>query len=65
MKTHLILASLVTATTMTFALPAFAADTAQTFVDKAAAGGMFEVEFQQDRAGHGPGPGSQGFRPAR
>jgi putative membrane protein len=44
MKTHLILASLVTATTMTFALPAFAADTAQTFVDKAAAGGMFEVE---------------------
>ena len=44
MKTHLLLASLATATAMTFALPAFAADSAQDFVDKAAAGGMFEVD---------------------
>ncbi|RUX23771.1 DUF4142 domain-containing protein [Mesorhizobium sp. M7A.F.Ca.US.011.01.1.1] len=44
MKTHLILASLATATAMTFTLPAFAADSAQGFVDKAAAGGMFEVD---------------------
>ncbi|RWC26392.1 MAG: DUF4142 domain-containing protein, partial [Mesorhizobium sp.] len=44
MKTHLILASLATATCMTLALPAFAADSAQTFVDRAAAGGMFEVD---------------------
>ena len=44
MKTHLLLASLATATAMTFALPAFAADSAQNFVDKAAAGGMFEVD---------------------
>ncbi|TIT83508.1 MAG: DUF4142 domain-containing protein, partial [Mesorhizobium sp.] len=36
-----------------FAFPAVAADTAQTFVDKAAIGGMFEVEsskLAQDRA---------------
>ncbi|RUW60726.1 DUF4142 domain-containing protein, partial [Mesorhizobium sp. M7A.F.Ca.US.008.03.1.1] len=44
MKTHLILASLATATAMTFTLSAFAADSAQRFVDKAAAGGMFEVD---------------------
>ena len=44
MKTYLLLASLATATAMTFALPAFAADSAQNFVDKAAAGGMFEVD---------------------
>jgi putative membrane protein len=44
MKTNLFLASLATATAMTFALPAFAADSAQDFVDKATAGGMFEVD---------------------
>ena len=44
MKTRILVASLATATAMTFALPAFAADSAQDFVDKAAAGGMFEVD---------------------
>ena len=44
MKTRLILASLATATALTFALPAFAADSAQDFVDKAAVGGLFEVD---------------------
>ncbi|BCG96716.1 DUF4142 domain-containing protein [Mesorhizobium sp. 131-2-1] len=44
MKTSHLLAALATATAMTFALPAFAADSAQDFVDKAAAGGMFEVD---------------------
>jgi len=44
MKTRLFLASLATATAMAFALPAFAADSAQDFVNKAAAGGMFEVD---------------------
>jgi len=43
MKNHMLLA-LATATAMTFALPAFAADSAQDFVNKAAAGGMFEVD---------------------
>lgn len=44
MKTRHLLAALATATAMTFTLPAFAADSAQDFVDKAAAGGMFEVD---------------------
>ena len=44
MKTRLILASLATATALTFALPVFAADSAQDFVDKAAVGGLFEVD---------------------
>jgi putative membrane protein len=44
MKTRLFLASLATATAMAFALPALAADSAQDFVNKAAAGGMFEVD---------------------
>ena len=43
MKTRLLLASLATATTMAFALPSLAAESAQDFVDKAVAGGMFEV----------------------
>jgi putative membrane protein len=43
MKTRLLLASLATATAIAFVLPALAADSAQDFVDKAAAGGMFEV----------------------
>lgn len=44
MKTRLLMASLATATAMAFALPAFAADSAQDFVDKAANGAMFEVD---------------------
>jgi putative membrane protein len=44
MKTRLFLASLATATAMVFALPAIAADSAQDFVNKAAMGGMFEVD---------------------
>lgn len=44
MKTRLILASLATATALTLALPAIAADSAQDFVDKAAVGGLFEVD---------------------
>lgn len=44
MKTHLFVASLATATALAFALPAVAADSAQDFVDKAATGGMFEVD---------------------
>lgn len=44
MKTRLLMASLATATAMAFALPALAADSAQDFVNKAAAGGMFEVD---------------------
>jgi putative membrane protein len=44
MKTRLILASLAAATAMTFVLPALAADSAQDFVNKAANGGMFEVD---------------------
>ena len=43
MKNRMLLA-LATATAITFALPAFAADSAQDFVDKAAVGGMFEVD---------------------
>jgi len=43
MRNRMLLA-LATATAITFALPAFAADSAQDFVDKAAVGGMFEVD---------------------
>ena len=43
MKTRLLMAS-AAAVALAFALPAFAADSAQDFVDKAANGGMFEVE---------------------
>lgn len=43
MKNRMLLA-MAAATAMTFALPAFAADSAQDFVDKAAVGGMFEVD---------------------
>jgi putative membrane protein len=53
MKTRLFLASLATATAMALAVPAFAADSAQDFVDKAAVGGMFEVQtskIAQDKA---------------
>ena len=44
MKTRLFLATLAAATAMALAVPAFAADSAQDFVDKAAVGGMFEVQ---------------------
>lgn len=53
MNSRTFLASLATATAMILAVPAFAADSAQDFVDKAAAGGMFEVDsskIAQDRA---------------
>ena len=53
MKTRLLLATLATATAMALAVPAFAADSAQDFVDKAAVGGMFEVQtskIAQDKA---------------
>ncbi|QND66648.1 DUF4142 domain-containing protein [Mesorhizobium loti] len=44
MKTRHLMACLATATAMAFATPAFTAENAQEFVNKAAAGGMFEVE---------------------
>jgi putative membrane protein len=44
MTTKLMLAALAGATAIVFSLPAMAADTAQDFVNKAAVGGMFEVE---------------------
>ncbi|TGQ01333.1 MULTISPECIES: DUF4142 domain-containing protein [unclassified Mesorhizobium] len=44
MKNRLLLAALGAATAITFAMPALAADKAQDFIDKAASGGMFEVE---------------------
>ena len=65
MKTRLFLASLATATAMAFALPALAADSAQDFVDKAAAGGMFEVDSSKIAEGKAAGSERQGFRPAR
>lgn len=44
MKTRHLMACLATATAMAFATPAFTAENAQEFVNKAAAGGVFEVE---------------------
>lgn len=44
MKTRHLMACLAAATAMAFALPAFSAENAQDFVNKAANGGMFEVE---------------------
>ena len=44
MEKRLSLAALCAATALSFAMPALAADKAQDFVNKAAAGGMFEVE---------------------
>ncbi|MER8696199.1 DUF4142 domain-containing protein [Mesorhizobium opportunistum] len=46
MKTRHLLASLTVAS-IVFAMPAFAADSAQDFVDKAAVGGKFEVDSSQ------------------
>ncbi|MFI0847125.1 DUF4142 domain-containing protein [Mesorhizobium sp. IMUNJ 23232] len=51
MKTRLLLASAATAAALYVALPALAADTAQEFVNKAAIGGMFEVESSKVAAG--------------
>ncbi|MGX8008921.1 DUF4142 domain-containing protein [Mesorhizobium sp. ORM8.1] len=53
MNTRTLLASLTLASAVTFAPPAFSADDAQTFVNKAAIGGMFEVDSSkivQDKA---------------
>ena len=47
MKINYLLASVTTALAITLASPAFAADTAQDFVNKAAVGGMFEVESSE------------------
>lgn len=47
MKVRHLLGGLVTAAAIAFAVPSFAADSAQDFVDKAALGGMFEVESSQ------------------
>ncbi|MBZ9823180.1 DUF4142 domain-containing protein [Mesorhizobium sp. CA4] len=44
MKHRLLMTALSTCAVLTFAVPSYAADKAQDFVDKAAAGGMFEVE---------------------
>jgi putative membrane protein len=44
MRTKLVLASLAGATAIAFSFPALSADTAQDFVNKAAVGGMFEVQ---------------------
>ena len=62
MKTRLLLASLATATAMSFALPALAADSAQDFVDKAAAGGMFEVDSSKVAETKAHDQSVQGFR---
>ena len=60
MKNRMLLA-LATATAMTFALPAFAADSAQDFVDKAAAGGMFEVDSSKIAEGKALDQGVKDF----
>jgi putative membrane protein len=44
MKTRLLLSSAAAAVALAIGLPALAADSAQDFVDKAASGGMFEVD---------------------
>jgi putative membrane protein len=44
---RLLLHAAVTAVTIGFALPALAADSAQNFVDKAAVGGLFEVQSSE------------------
>jgi putative membrane protein len=41
------LMAMVAATAFVAALPAYAAETAQTFVDKAAAGGLFEIQSSE------------------
>ena len=44
MKNRLLLSALATCAALTFSLPSLAAEKAQEFIDKAASGGMFEVE---------------------
>ncbi|ESX94189.1 DUF4142 domain-containing protein [Mesorhizobium sp. M0761] len=61
MKTRVLLASLATATAMVFALPAFAADSAQDFVDKAAIGGLFEVDSSKIAEGKAQDQGVKDF----
>ncbi|WP_192259085.1 DUF4142 domain-containing protein [Mesorhizobium caraganae] len=60
MKNRMLLA-LAAATAMTFALPAFAADSAQNFVDKAAVGGMFEVDSSKIAEGKAQDQGVKDF----
>ncbi|MDW6026623.1 DUF4142 domain-containing protein [Mesorhizobium sp. BAC0120] len=53
MKSSLLLAAAAAAVALTIGLPALAADSAQDFVDKAASGGIFEVDsskIAQDKA---------------
>jgi putative membrane protein len=54
MRTTVLLAALAGATAIAFSFPALAADNAQDFVNKAAVGGMFEVESSKlaDTAAH-------------
>ena len=47
MKSKFLLASLASVAVFALAMPAFSAESAQDFVNKAAIGGMFEVEFEQ------------------
>ncbi|MBZ9742583.1 MULTISPECIES: DUF4142 domain-containing protein [unclassified Mesorhizobium] len=61
MRNRLVLAALGAATAITFAMPVFAADTAQDFVDKAAAGGMFEVESSKIAEGRAQDQGVKDF----
>ncbi|MFA6154208.1 DUF4142 domain-containing protein [Mesorhizobium sp.] len=61
MKTRLLLASLAAATAMTLALPALAADSAQDFVNKAAVGGMFEVDSSKIAEGKAQDQGVKDF----
>ena len=53
MKNKYWLACLASAAAFAFAMPAIAADSAQDFVNKAAIGGMFEVEFSKLIVGKG------------
>lgn len=59
MKTRLFVVSMATA--MALALPALAADSPQDFVNKAAAGGMFEVESSQVAVGRVQAAGVKDF----
>lgn len=60
MKTRMLLA-LSTATAMTFALPAFAADSAQDSVNRAAVGGIFEVDSSKIAVGKAQDQGVKDF----
>ena len=47
MKSKFLLASLASVAVFALAMPAFSAESAQDFVNKAAVGGMFEVELSK------------------